>query len=135
MCNRVRTARLELLREPMNDSDYLVKRNAGRRAQLAAKIATKVGSIEIATEFLRQNLGPAPEADESERVAAVIADLSQQLARLDRYERRARSRRKFAVRALDRIASLPMLKQFTTYSCKLRFGFWSTFWQNKAISS
>jgi hypothetical protein len=46
-------------------------------------------------------LHPVVPKQQDERFAAVIADWSSELQRLDRYERRALSRRKFAVRALD----------------------------------
>jgi hypothetical protein len=39
-----------------------------------------------------------------EKFALIISDLSQQLAAMARYERRALSRRKFAIRAFDKAA-------------------------------
>jgi hypothetical protein len=44
-----------------------------------------------------------------EELAAVVAERASQLAALDRYERRALSRRKFAVRKFDARAGAPRL--------------------------
>ena len=46
-----------------------------------------------------------------EELAAVVAERASQLAALDRYERRALSRRKFAVRKFDARAGAPRLSK------------------------
>lgn len=102
---RVRQARLDHLTRSLNDPEYrsdkffaaskkLLKaitgllREQGPMAPLPPELAV------AAMDILRKPEG-------SEKVALVLSDLTKQLAAMDRYERRALSRRKFAIRTFD----------------------------------
>ena len=50
---------------------------------------------------------PVVPPDGPERMAVIVAELARELDRLDRYERRARSRYKFAIRELDQLRGSP----------------------------
>ena len=50
--------------------------------------------------FIEKYLTTAPEGPA--KLAAILSEETKQLAAMDRYERRALSRRKFAIRAFDR---------------------------------
>jgi hypothetical protein len=102
---RVRQARLDLLARNLNDPEYmpdkffaaskeLVKatvsllREQGAMALLPPELAV------AATDILRKPEG-------FEKFTLILSDCWKQLIAMDRYERRALSRRKFAIRAFD----------------------------------
>lgn len=93
---RVRAARQGFLSQRLSDSDY----------QAPAKVRVGVinsprqvkrleSSAAVATEMTPPPLG-APE-----KLAAIVLQETESLLRMDRYERRARSRRKSAIRDFD----------------------------------
>ena len=95
---RVRYARHQLLSQALSDPDYesdgMIRKKALairilRRSDLDTPMSNEV------MEFLSSKpVGP-------NKFATILADKARQLLALDHYERRALSRRKFAIRAFD----------------------------------
>jgi len=92
---RVRQARHQIVGQALKDPNYSMPTNATLREQ-----------------WLRREHGSSPNEERPERgesdtidtpgkYAQILADLSVRLALMDRYERRARSRLKFAIRTFD----------------------------------
>jgi hypothetical protein len=96
---RVRQARHELLSHEWADPYYDSQANVRAKLKLIGTfLRPKPPSVPL--ETLAGYVGSVPQGPE--KLAMILADVSQRLLAMDRYERRALSRRKFAMRALER---------------------------------
>ena len=95
---RVRQARHDLLSRHLNDPKF---RPYIKEANTIRKIIAGLGDSipAILVPYVDHILYWEPQGDEE--LAHILSDLAPKLAAMDRYERRALSRRKAAIRALD----------------------------------
>ena len=102
---RIRQARYDLL--VRNVDQYARDQLNERNAKLEMKIRKCIGESVPIPDFAKRWFRTMP--DGPQRFAAIVSGFAKQLAAIDRYERRALSRRKFAIRAFDS-ARCPVLR-------------------------
>jgi hypothetical protein len=101
--NRVRARRIALVSQLLADPDYQPL-SANKMPARGVQLAERVCRI-LRNKFSKfRDLKPPNELkplEDGEKFAAIVEDRIQELAALDRYERRALSKRKSAIRVFD----------------------------------
>ena len=96
---RVRSLRNDLISPALSDPDYNSRKNWDKRLMTALRIIRRCCRCEDVPDgeakFLFAKL------ERPDRFATIITEIAQRLPALDRYERRALSRRKLAMRTYD----------------------------------
>jgi hypothetical protein len=96
--HRVRHERHRLLSEALIDPDYETLAMMRKKFRAIMRYSRKFGPNTPMPDDVVEFLHSKPEGPH--KFATILADKARQLLALDRYERRALSRRKFAIRAL-----------------------------------
>jgi hypothetical protein len=96
---RVRALRHDLISRALSDPDYDSRTNWGKKLNIALRIVRRRCRCEDVPEEEARFLSSRPAGPD--KFATVFTEIAQRLPALDRYERRALSRRKLAIRAFD----------------------------------
>jgi hypothetical protein len=95
---RVRCARHRLLSHAMSEPYYQSRASMRDKVALMRALLRK-NAPDVAMPAVMKFLTAIPEGPQ--KLATIVAEEAKQLLAMDRYERRALSRRKFAIRAFD----------------------------------
>jgi hypothetical protein len=95
---RVRDARHRLLSQALSDPYYDARANVREKLTVIRQLL-RPNAPDVPLEAVTKYLTRVPEGPQ--KFALILAQELQQLSAMDRYERRALSRRKFAIRAFD----------------------------------
>ena len=96
---RVRHARHAFLASAIGDPDYESPSKLRMKSRIARQLARFSGPVPVILQPLLRDLQTKPEGPR--KIATILSDMARRLAAMDRYERRALSRRKFAIRSFD----------------------------------
>jgi hypothetical protein len=107
---RVRYARHQILSQALSDPDYVSETMLGKKAALAIRILRRSDLDTPMPDEVIEFLSSKPEGPN--KFVTILADKALQLLALDRYERRALSRRKFAIRAFDAAGRRKLTSRF-----------------------
>jgi hypothetical protein len=107
---RVRHVRHQILSQALSDPDYESKAMLRKKAALAIRILRHSDLDTPMPDNMMEVLNSKPAGPY--KFATILADKTRQLLALDRYERRALSRRKFAIRAFDAAGRRKLTSRF-----------------------
>ena len=98
---------LKIAKPPLNDPDYESEATLRKKAALVIGCFRRIGPSAPVPDNVMEFLNSKPEGPY--KFATILADKTRQLLALDRYERRAVSRRNRAIQSLDAIRVLESL--------------------------
>ena len=96
---RIRRARNDFLARFLSDPNYEASAAIARKGKIVIALARRIGPMTPMSDDVLEFLNAKPKGPV--KFATILSDKARELLAMDRYERRAFSRRKFAIRAFD----------------------------------